>query len=109
MREQHRCLSHNNHLRNKVTNFATRVAATLDTVDFQLRQQLLRLVIDDVTVTGWHVHIRLRIPLDHPPNDDNPQPTRRTRRKPSSQEHLRSLRNYGLRDGEIRCLCREAA
>jgi site-specific DNA recombinase len=109
LREQHRSLSHNNHLRIKVTDFATRVAAALDTVDFQLRQQLLRLVIEDVSVTGWNVHVRLRIPLDQAPNHDNPQPSRRTRRKPSSEEHLRSLRIYGLRDGEIRCLNREAA
>ena len=38
-----------------------------------------------------------------------PGPTRRTRRTPSSEKHLRSLRIYGLRDGEIRCLCQEVA
>ena len=74
LREQHRSLSHNNQLRNKVSDFATRVAAALDTVDFQLRQQLLRLVIEDVTVTGWNVHIRLRIPLDQPPTTTTPNP-----------------------------------
>jgi hypothetical protein len=73
-------------------------------VDYQRRQQLLRLVLEDVTVTGWNVHIRLRIPLDKPPNGDDPQPSWRSHRKPSSEEHLRSLRNYGLRDGHIRCL-----
>jgi site-specific DNA recombinase len=108
LREQHRSLSHNNQLRTRITDFATRVAVALDTTDYQQRQQLLRLVIDDVTVTGWKVHIRLRIPLDHPP-DNNPKPSRQTHRMPSSQENLRSLRNYGLRDGEIRCLSREAA
>ena len=30
------------------------------------RQQLLRLLIEDVHVTGWQVKIRLRIPLDPP-------------------------------------------
>jgi site-specific DNA recombinase len=109
LREQHRSLSQHNQLRTQITDFATRVAAALDTTDFQRRQELLRLVIEDVTVTGWNIHIRLRIPLDQGPSDNNPHPSRRTRRKPSSEEHLRSLRNYGLRDGEIRCLNREAA
>ena len=43
------------------------------------RQELLRLLIEDVQVTGWHVKIRLRIPLDAPPDGDHthrrtPQP-----------------------------------
>jgi site-specific DNA recombinase len=109
LRQQHRSLSHRNQLQSRITDFATRVSDALDTVDFQRRQELLRLVLEDVTVTGWNVHIRVRIPLDKPPNDDDPRPSRRTHRKPSSEERLRSLRNYGLRDGEIRCLCQQAA
>jgi site-specific DNA recombinase len=108
LREQHRSLTHSNQLRAQITDFATRVTAALDTINFERRQELLRLVIEDVTVTGWNINIRLRIPLDPTPNGNNPQPPRRSRRKPSSEEHLRSLRNYGLGDGEIRCRCREA-
>jgi hypothetical protein len=36
------------------------------------KQQLLRLLIEDVRVTGWHVQIQLRIALDPPP----PEPPR---------------------------------
>jgi hypothetical protein len=36
--------------------------------------------------------------------DSKPQPSRRTRRELSGEEHLRLLRNYSLRDGQIRCL-----
>jgi site-specific DNA recombinase len=104
LRQQHRSLSHRNQLRTRIADFVTRVNAALDTVDFQQRQELLRLVLEDVTVTGWNVHIRLRIPLDQPPDDSDPRPPRRTRRKPSREERLRSLRIYGLRDGHIRCL-----
>jgi site-specific DNA recombinase len=109
LRDQHRSLTENNQLRVKISDFASRAADALDTIDFQRRQELLRLVIEDVTVTGWNVHIRLRIPLDQTPTDHNPQTSRRTHRKPSSEDHLRSLRNYGLRDGEIRCLTRKEA
>ena len=59
-------------------DFATRVLAVIDTLDFDQRQTLLRLVVDDVHVTGWHVQIRLRIPLDDnpdgPPRPPNPDP-----------------------------------
>jgi site-specific DNA recombinase len=109
LRQQHRSLSHRNQLQSRINDFVTRVSDALDTVDFQRRQELLRLVLEDITVTGWNVHIRLRIPLDQPPKDDHPRPPRRTHHKPSSEERLRSLRIYGLRDGEIRCLNREAA
>jgi hypothetical protein len=40
----------------------------IDTLDFDQEQTLLRLVVEEVQVTRWHVQIRLRIPLD----DDTP-------------------------------------
>jgi hypothetical protein len=40
----------------------------LDALDFTARQQLLRLVLEDVRVQGWQVELRLRLPLD----DDEP-------------------------------------
>ena len=43
------------------------------------RQELMRLLIEDVQVTGWHVKIRLRIPLDDPPHDHHTH--RRTPRR----------------------------
>jgi site-specific DNA recombinase len=109
LRHQHHSLSHNHQLRTQITDFATRVTAALDTADFDRRQELVRLVAEDVTVTGWTVHIRLRIPLDQPPHDNNPSTRRRTGPKASSEERLRSLRIYGLRDREIRNLYCKAA
>jgi site-specific DNA recombinase len=92
--EQRQALAHNNELRNRITAFADRVAAALDDLDFDQRQALLRLVIEEVRVTGWRVQIRLRIPLDNHPDD---HPTRRrsgkAHQKLSSQDRLRSLGN----------------
>ncbi|MGH8903504.1 MAG: recombinase zinc beta ribbon domain-containing protein, partial [Egibacteraceae bacterium] len=62
-------LATDNQLRQRVSDFAHRALAALDGLDFDQRQRLLRLVIEDIRVTGWHVEIRLRIPLDDPPND----------------------------------------
>ena len=50
-------------------DFAARIHAVIDTLDDTQKQQLLRLLIEDVRVTGWHVQIRLRIALDPPPPD----------------------------------------
>ena len=93
-------LARGNRLRHGVEHFAARVAAIIDQLNPVQRQELLRLLIEDVQVTGWHVKIRLRIPLDNPPDDDHPH--RRTpppRPAPASsgtapvstQERLRSL------------------
>ena len=72
-------------------------------MNFDQRQSLLRLVVEDVQVSGWNIQIRLRIPLDK----DHPAPStgqKSSHPRVSSEDRLRSLRNYGLRDGEIRCL-----
>jgi site-specific DNA recombinase len=69
-------LARGNRLRHGVEHFAARVAAVIDQLDPAQRQKLLRLLIEDVQVTGWHVQIRLRIPLDDPPGSD--QTHRRT-------------------------------
>jgi site-specific DNA recombinase len=63
-------LARDNQLRSRVHDFATRIHAIIDTLDDTQKQQLLRLLVEDVRVTGWHVQIRLRIALDPPP----PQP-----------------------------------
>ena len=62
-------------------------------LDDAQKQQLLRLLIEDVRVTGWHVQIRLRIPLDHPT-----RPPRQTSNRPpapaaplSTEDGLRSV------------------
>ena len=88
-------LTRDNQLRRRVRDFATRVLAVIDTLDFDQKQTLLRLVVEDVHVTGWHIQIQLRIPLDDgpdgqsrppgsTPDPDDPGPM-------STQDRLRSL------------------
>ena len=57
-------LAAGNRLRQRVSDFAKRAAAGIDNLTFSERQQLLRLIVDHVRVTGWQVEIQLRIPLD---------------------------------------------
>jgi hypothetical protein len=64
-------LASENRLRRRLAGFAERVTASLDELDFEGRQRLLRLVVEKVRVTGWRVEIHLKIPLaDEPPPDD---------------------------------------
>ena len=84
---QRDALATDNRLRQRVDAFAEQVLTALDSLDFAQLQQLLRLVVEDVRVTGWNVDIRLRIPLD-----DTPPPKGSSRSPhPSSQDRLRSL------------------
>ena len=108
---QRQQLASDNRLQHRVAEFAHRAAAGIDKLDFQQRQQLLRLIVDHVSVTGWQVEIHLRIPLDadprRPSSESNWRPhyghrrrTTRPRRSDeddaggavSSKEGLRSLR-----------------
>jgi len=81
--DQREQLAHQNRLRERVEGFATKVRATIDRLDFERRQKLLRLVVDEVRVSGWHIEIRLRIPLDGPPEPPN--------KRVSIKDRLRSL------------------
>jgi site-specific DNA recombinase len=88
-------LAHGNLLRRRVTDFANQIRGVIDQLNREQRQQLMRLLIEDVHVTGSHVHIQLRIPLD-PPNSGGARPQTPTP-KPSgapsmsSKDRLRSL------------------
>jgi len=88
-------LTRDNQLRHRVRDFASRVLAVIDTLDFAQKQTLLRLVVEEVHVTGWHVQIRLRIPLDEnpdsPPQPPNPRPEPDQDGQVSTQDRLRSL------------------
>ena len=88
-------LTRDNQLRHRVRDFASRVLDVIDTLDFTQKQTLLRLVVDEVHVTGWHVQIRLRIPLDHnpddPPRPPNPDPGPDRPGPVSTEDRLRSL------------------
>jgi site-specific DNA recombinase len=88
-------LAHDNQIRNRVAEFGHRVLTVIDQLTFDQRQQLLRLVVDEVRVTGWKVTIQLRIPLDEPPHPP-PQPSSTgpdlpTPAPASTQDRLRSL------------------
>ena len=78
-------LARGNRLRQGVEGFAARIAAVIDQLDPAQQQKLLRLLIEDVQVTGWHVQIRLRIPLDDPPQGAQPHDPE----PPPSPAHLR--------------------
>jgi site-specific DNA recombinase len=87
-------LATENRLRRGLASFAERIAASLDELDPDARQRLMRLVIEKVRVTGWRVEIHLKIPLadqglddNDPPSEPNPEP------RPSSDMSLRSLRD----------------
>ena len=76
-------MAQRNRLRERIQGFAEEVMATLDRIDFDQRQKLLRLVVEQVRVQGWQVEIRLRIPLDGRPDP----PTEGS----STKDRLRSL------------------
>ena len=79
-------LATQNRLRRRLAGFSERIAASLDDLDFDGRQRLLRLVVEKVRVTGWRVEIHLKIPLanEPPPDADPPEhgPPDQTDRSP---------------------------
>ena len=95
--DERTALARDNQLRRRVHDFAARIHAVIDTLDDTQKQQLLRLLIEDVRVTGWHVQIRLRIALDPPPPPPDRGPTGPTGqpsphpRPVSTQDRLRSV------------------
>ncbi|MBI4728255.1 MAG: recombinase family protein [Acidobacteria bacterium] len=108
--ERHRALAQHNRLRRRVGEFATRIARTIDRLDFDERQQLLRLLVEEVRVAGHRVEIRLRIPFDDPENEPpTPDHSRRRQgpRKPSDgasrEDRLRSFGDH-LRCGVERAV-----
>lgn len=83
-------LATENRLRTRVQDFAATVASGIDRLDFAGRQQLLRLVVERINVTGWKVEIHLRIPLDQPPS---PKPTSPRPRSPPPSDKPPANRN----------------
>ena len=91
-------LAKGNQLRRGVEHFAGRVRAVIDRLDHGQKQQLLRLLIESVQVTGWHVNIQLRIALPGPPGNHRPDtdprkpdPADGTTPQVSTEDGLRSL------------------
>jgi site-specific DNA recombinase len=90
LREHRTELAQQNQLRHRLAGFAKHVIASIENLDFDGRQQLLRAVIEKVTVTGCRVEIHLKIPLTG--TDDptpNPEPPPHPPR-PSTDNDLRS-------------------
>jgi len=85
-------LSQKNKLRERIEGFAERVRAVIGQLDFEQKQRLLRIVLEEVRVQGWQVELRLRISLDPP---DGP-----SGRGLSTKDRLRSLHAYG-RDAKL--------
>jgi site-specific DNA recombinase len=85
-------LATENRLRRGLAGFAERVLASLDDLDFDGRQRLLRMVLEKVRVTGWRVEIHLKIPLtdDDTGTQREPRPPK-PRPGPSSDMDLRSV------------------
>ena len=99
--EQHKALAKDHRLRHRVASFSTTVTNALDGLNFADCQKLLRLVVDEVTVTGWDVQIKLRIPLDDPPEPSaggtEQLPKADAPRGASSNDRLRSLGGHWRR------------
>ena len=55
-------LAERNAMSERIIGFSAAVGSNIDQLDFDQRQKLLRLVVDQVRVRGWRVDIRLRIP-----------------------------------------------
>jgi site-specific DNA recombinase len=97
--DQHAALVRGNQVHRRVHDFAERIRGVIDQLDAVQKQQLLRLLIEEVRVTGWHVEIRLRIALDQPPPPDPQEPDRSPHpnepsslpRRLSNEDGLRSI------------------
>ena len=93
--EQRSVLAQQNRLRRRIAGFACRVRGALDELSFEQRQKLVRLMVEEIRVAGYQVVIRLRIPLDHSPDDtpsDPPFSHRNNYAHPlSTNDRLRSL------------------
>jgi len=97
--DQRAALVRGNQIHRRVHDFAERIRGVIDQLDAVQKQQLLRLLIEEVHVTGWHVEIRLRIALDQPPPPDPQEPDRSPHpnepssppRRLSSEDGLRSV------------------
>jgi site-specific DNA recombinase len=75
-------LARGNQLRQRVRDFATRVLAVIDTLDFDQKQNLLRLVVAEIRVTGWHVQIQATHPPRRPARRQ-PAPGQQPQNRPS--------------------------
>ena len=99
--EQRNLLAQQNRLRHRIAGFAQRVCGGLNELTFAQRQKLVRLSVEQVRVTGDHVELRLRIPLDQSPNNHpighSPSPRLNSPPSVSSNDRLRSYHDHQRR------------
>ena len=99
--EERSTLARDNKLRSRVHDFTGRIRGIINQLDDIQKQHLARLLIEEVRVTGWHVEIRLRIPLDPPPQPNRPTPDPTTPPNPptpvSTEDGLRSIGDHRRR------------
>ena len=88
---QRKELAQQNALRERIIGFSVTVGASIDHVDFDQRQKLLRLVVEQVLVQGWRVEIKLRIPLDEAPTPPDPTPSSKDRLRSVGRDERREL------------------
>ena len=110
LQSRHRELAGTNQIRRRIGDFAARVADGFDQLDFDQRQRLMRLVVEEVRVTGWQVEIHLRVPLDGEPPDGGTGPLRKPK-SPSPTPQTRRRRRAGEKvssDNRLRSAHRDA-
>ena len=90
---QRKELAQQNALRDRIIGFSATVGDGIDQLDFDQRQKLLRLIVEQVRVRGWRVDIKLRIPLEEAP--DPPDPAL------SSKDRFRSVGADGVALGAV--------
>ncbi len=78
-------LTLDNKLRRRVADFAKRTTDGIGSLDFDGRQRLMRLLVEEVAVSGWRVSIQLRMPIDEPPPDGPGHKARQRSRPPEHQ------------------------
>ena len=71
-------------------DFAEPDPRVIDQLDPVQKQQLLRLLIEEVRVTGWHVQIHLRIPLDPPEPEPHTPPVPEVDQRPSAHDRCQA-------------------
>ena len=94
-------LTRDNKLRTRLHDFADRARGVIDHLDFDTKQNLLRQLVDDVQVAGWHVKIRLRIPLDEPHPHSDTSTTSHSRSISETASTKERLRSVGVADVSV--------
>ena len=76
--------------------FLAKLRSSADTLDIQVRQRIVRLIVKEILIEGESIIVRHSIPVSQPPNDDLKSPPSRSV-EPGDQSYLlRSGRHLTL-------------